>query len=122
MEELYLNLRAVRSPDTIDIHIGDWVTDAYLLQIKRPALGDHPVQRFFLGDGSYLRHKGRSKIESLSKLTACWAPGDAIEIFSNYASGSVQIAAEAPPKSVRWNNHPVPAKYDGESNLVSLHI
>jgi oligo-alginate lyase len=122
VEELYLNLRAIRSPDTIDIHIGDWVTDAYLLHFKRAISDDQPVQRFFVGDGSYLRYKGRSMIESLSKLTACWAPGDALEIFSNNASASIKIAAEVPPKSVRWNNRPVPAKYDGESNLVSLHI
>ena len=122
MEELYLNLRAIRSPDTIDIHIGDWVTDAYLLHFRRAISDDQRVERFFLGDGSYLRHKRRSMIESLSKLTACWAPGDALEIFSNNASGSIKVAAEAPPRSVRWNNRPVPGKYDDKSRLVSLHI
>jgi hypothetical protein len=35
LEELYLDLRAVRSPDTMDLHVGDWVTDAYLLHFKR---------------------------------------------------------------------------------------
>jgi hypothetical protein len=35
VEELYLDLRAVRSPDTMDLHVGDWVTDAYLLHFKR---------------------------------------------------------------------------------------
>jgi hypothetical protein len=61
-------------------------------------------------------------IESLSKLTACWAPGDALEIFSDNASASIQIAAQSPPQSVKWNNRPVTAQYDGQSNLVSLHI
>jgi hypothetical protein len=122
VEELYLDLRAVHNPDTIDIHIGDWVTDAYLLHFKRKILDGQPVQRFFLGDGSYLRYKGLSMIESLSKLTACWAPGDALEIFSDNASASVQIASEGRPRSVKWNNRPVTAGYDGQSNLVSLHI
>jgi oligo-alginate lyase len=122
VEELYLDLRAVHSPGTIDLQVGDWVTDAYLLHFKRAIWNDQVVQRFFLGDGSYLRYKGRSMMESLSKMTACWAPGEALEIFSDNASASVQIAAEGPPRSVKWNNRPVKTGYDGKSNLVSLHI
>ncbi len=121
IEELYLDLRAVRSPDTIDIRVGDWVTDAYLLHFKHAASGGQPV-RFFLGDGSYLRYQGRSVIESLSKLTACWAPGDSLEIFSDKTSASVQIAADAPPRSVKWNNQPVAARFDNQSRLVSIRI
>jgi hypothetical protein len=122
VEELYLDLRAVRGPGTIDIQVGDWVTDAYLFHIKRANLNDESVQRFFISDGSYLRYKGRSIIESLSKLTACWAPGEPLEIFSDNTSAPIQIAAAAPPRSVKWNHRPVMARYDGESNLVSLHI
>jgi len=122
VEELYLNLRAIHSPDTIDIQIGDWVTDAYMLHFKRTLSEGQPVQRFFLGDGSYLRYQGRSLIESLTKLTVCWAPGDALGIFSDSASASLQISAEGPPRSVKWNNRPVAAGYDGQSNLVSLRI
>jgi hypothetical protein len=122
VEELYLNLRAIHSPGTIDIQIGDWVTDAYLLHLKRPISNDQPVQRFFVSDGSYLRHQGRSMIESLSKLTACWTPGDAMEIFSNAASPAIQIAAKGPPQSVKWNNRSVSFQYDGHSKLVSLHV
>lgn len=121
VEEMYLNLRAVRSPDTIDLQVGDWVTDAYLLHFKSSSLNG-PVQRFFLGDGSYLRYQGRSMMESLSKLTACWAPGDDLEIFSDNASTSIQIAADVPPRSVKWNNRLVAARYDDQSKLVSLHI
>lgn len=120
VEEVYLNLSAIRSPNTIDMHVGDWVTDAYLLHFKRAIMGDQSVQRFFLGDGSYLRNKGRSMLESLSKLTACWAPGNALEIFSDNTSAPVQIAAESQPQSVKWNNRPVAVKYDAQSNLVSL--
>jgi hypothetical protein len=122
VEELYLNLRAIDTPGTIDINFGDWVTDAYLLHFKRALSDDRPVQRFFLGDGSYLRYKNRSMIESLSKLTVCWSPAEDLEIFSNKAAAPIQIAAGGPPRSVKWNNHAVTARYDGQSNLVSLNI
>jgi oligo-alginate lyase len=122
VEELYLNFRAVNSPDTSDMHLGDWVTDAYMLHFKRGLLNDQAVERFFMSDGSYLRYKGRSMIESLSKLSVCWAPGDSPEIFSDSTSASVQIATQSSPRSVKWNNRPVTAAYDGESHLASLHI
>jgi oligo-alginate lyase len=122
VEEFYLNLRAVNSPNTISIQIGDWTTDAYLLHIKRAASEDGSVQRYFVGDGSYLRRKDQSIIESLSKLTACWSPGDPLEIFSNGASDSIQIAAERSPRSVQWNGRQVAAKYDQQTKLVSLHV
>ncbi|MGH7978248.1 MAG: heparinase II/III domain-containing protein [Limisphaerales bacterium] len=121
-EELYLDLRAIRSPNTINIHAGDWVTDAYLLYIQRTASNDEPVQRFFLGDGSYLRCKGRSIMESLSKRTACWAPGDALEVYCDQTSAPIQIAAEAPPRSIKWNNRPVTGRYDNQRKLVSLRV
>lgn len=122
VEEIYLNLRAIRGPYTIDIQVGDWVTDAYMLHLRRAAADNQPVQRFFVGDGSYLRYKGRSVMESLSKLTACWAPGDSLEILSDNTSAPLQIAAEAPPRRVTWNGRPVTAQFDVESGLVSLRM
>ncbi len=121
IEELYLDLRAVRSPGTIDLQVGDWVTDAYFLHMKRTALNDQPV-RFFLGDGSYLRYQGRSVIESLSKVTACWAPGEPLEIFSDKTSAPIQVSAESAPRSVKWNNRAVTGRYDDRSKLVSLRV
>jgi oligo-alginate lyase len=120
VEECYLNLRAIETPGTISIQIEDWVTDAYLLHFKRAISGDQTPQRFFVGDGSYLRYKAGSLIESLSKLTTCWSPGDSLEIFSNGASSSIQIAAEHPPASVRWNGRQVIGNYDEQTKLVSL--
>jgi hypothetical protein len=120
VEEYYLNLRAIQTPDTISIQIEDWTTDAYLLHVKRAKSGSQPVQRFFLGDGSYLRHKRRSAIESLSKLTACWSPGDPLEIFSD-ASNSIQVATEHSPRSVQWNGRQIAAQYDQQTKLVSLN-
>lgn len=119
-EELYLDLRAVNSPDTISLRIGEWDTDAYLLHFKRAASAGRPVQRFFVGDGSYLRHNGRSLFESLSKRTACWTPGEPLEIFSDHASAPLQIAAERHPRSVQWNGRPAAVQYDRESQLARL--
>ncbi|MGH8024500.1 MAG: heparinase II/III domain-containing protein, partial [Limisphaerales bacterium] len=120
MEEVYLDLRAIRSPNTIDIQVGDWVTDAYLLHLKRARAGGGPVQRFFIGDGSYLRYKGRSMMESLSKRTVCWAPGETLEIFSDTRSAPIQIAAENHPRSVKWNHRAVAARFDDQSRLAWL--
>jgi oligo-alginate lyase len=122
IEELYLNLRAIRSPGTMDIRIGGWVTDAYLLHFKKTLSGDQPVQRFFVSNGSYLRYQGQSVMESLTKLNACWAPSDALEIFSDKNSAIIQIATKTAPQSIKWNNRPVAGRYDNQSNLVSLQI
>ena len=122
VEELYLNLRAISTPGTISLQIGNWTTDAYLLHFKRTTTDDQSVQRFFMADGSYLRYQGRSIIESLSKLTACWSPGDPLEIFSDSTSARLQMAAEHLPRSVKWNGQPVPVQYDPKTQLVSLHI
>jgi hypothetical protein len=122
VEELHLNLAAMHSPNTSDMQIDDWATDAYFLHLKRATSADQPVQRFFVGDGSYLRRQGKSLMESLSKLTVGWAPGDPLEIFSGNTSATIQIAAEGAPRSVKWNNRPVTARYDGQSGLVSLRV
>ena len=61
-------------------------------------------------------------MESLSKMSACWATGDSLEIFSDSTSATVQIAAETPPQSVKWNNRPITTGYDGQSKLMTVHI
>lgn len=122
VEECYLSLLAVNSPNTIRLQIDDWSTDAYMLHFKRAKSGDGSVQRFFLGDGSYLRYKDQSVIESLSKLTACWAPSDPLEIFSDNASDRIQVAAERAPTSVKWNGREVAVAYDPRTKLVSLQV
>jgi oligo-alginate lyase len=120
VEECYLNLRAIENPGTIRIQIEDWETDAYLLHVKRNRSGTQPVQRFFMGNGSYLRSKDRSLIESLSKLTACWSPVDPLEVFSDGSSSSIQIGADNAPGNVRWNGRRVAVKYDEQTKLASL--
>ena len=122
VEEFYLNLHAAASPGTVTIQIGDWATDAYMLHFKRTASKPESVARYFVGDGSYLRYQGRSVIESLSKLTACWSPGDPLEIFSDGSPARIQLAVEYTPVTVRWNTRPVPVQYDPQTRLVSVRI
>ena len=121
VEEIYLDRRAIRTPGTISINVGDWVSDAYLLHFKRARTGNQAVQRVFMVDGSYLRRKGRSMIESLSKLTACWTPGKSPEIFSNDDSHSIQLAVGRPTNSVKWNGRTVTGKYNRSTRLITLH-
>ncbi len=120
VEEIYLDRRAIYSPTTSAMRIGDWETDAYLLHFKRARSVPKQVRRFFMSDGSYLRHKGRSYLESLSKITACWSAGATPEIFSNDGSNSIQIAADHPVQSVNWNGTPVRGSYDQTARLVTL--
>jgi hypothetical protein len=75
-----------------------------------------------VSNGSYLRRGDQSFFESLSKLTVCWSPGDPLEIFSNDASFSIQIAAEGLPSSVRWNGQTIKAEYDRGKRLVRLKL
>jgi hypothetical protein len=124
VEETYLNVRAInRSIHTSSgIVIDDWATDAYLLHLSRPSSSGAAVERYFMSDGSYLRRKGRSVIESLSKLTACWSLGDSVEVFSDDASAYTQIAAERPPQSARGNDKSVSTAYDKQKKLVLLKL
>ncbi|MGB6857372.1 MAG: heparinase II/III family protein [Terracidiphilus sp.] len=119
MEEFYLSRRAINSPGTQDIQLGNWTTDAYLLHLRRPSAGA-TVERYFMGCGSYLRSSSRSLIESLSKVTACWSPGDPLEILTDDGSASIQLAAESMPRKALWNGQPVRHEYDRQSELLLL--
>ena len=119
VEELYLNLRAINSVGSIGIKIGDWETDAYMLHFRRPTSRD-AVERYFISDGSYLRCKGQSVIESLSKLTACWSQSDSLEVQSDDSSESIRISTDNLPRSVRWNGRSVAIQYDKHKKLVLL--
>jgi hypothetical protein len=122
VEEFYINRRAIATPGTMVIRIDEWSTDAYLLHLRRASIPGGKIERFFVSDGSYLRRGDQSFLESLSKLTVCWSPGDPLEVFSNDASLSIQIAAEGLPNSVRWNGQAIKAEYDREKRLVGLKL
>ncbi|MGH9599737.1 MAG: heparinase II/III domain-containing protein [Terracidiphilus sp.] len=122
VDETYLNVRAIEGSIARSsmIAAGEWVTDAYILSVSRPAAGAAPT-RYFVSDGSYLRRGDASLIESLSKLTACWSSGEKLAVFTDGAPASIQLAAERHPRSVLWNAQPVAAAgYDREKRLVSL--
>jgi hypothetical protein len=121
VEEFYISRRAIATPATMVIRIGEWTTDAYLLHLRRANAAGTDADRFFVSDGSYLRHRDQSIFESLSKATVCWSPGDPLEVFSDDSSFAIKVAAEQSPKSVRWNDRQVCAEFDSRKNLVSLN-
>jgi len=120
VEEFYLNLRAVNSPGTINMRVDDWVTDAYLLHLRR-STANGPVERYFIGDGSYLRRDSQSLMESLAKTTVCWSPGDPLEVYSGDESGlHLSLAAEKSPRSARLNGRTVTTNINKETMLVEF--
>jgi oligo-alginate lyase len=122
VDETYLNVRAIEGSiaQSSAVTIGEWVTDAYILSVSRPAAGAAPT-RYFVSDGSYLRRGERSLIESLWKVTACWSSGEKLEVFTDGAPARMQLAAERQPRSVLWNGREaVPESYDPKRRLVTL--
>jgi oligo-alginate lyase len=119
IEEVYLSRRAIATPGTMCVRINAFMTDAYLVHLRR-ASSSAAVERYFVSDGSYLRRGDQSILESLSKVTACWSPSDSLDVFSDETSNSIQIVSEHLPKSIRWNGIMTTAGYDKEQKLVSL--
>ena len=120
VEEFYISRRAIATPGTMAIRIGEWATDAYLLHFRRASTSGGEIERFFVSDGSYLRRGEQSILESLSKVTVCWSPEDPLEVFSDDSSSNIQLAAERLPGSVRWNGQAIKAEYDSGKSLLTL--
>ncbi len=120
VEDIYLDLRAIRTPGTIRENAEGYLTDAYLLHLTRDNSPNRPIKRYFMCDGSYLRHKDKSVIESLSKLTACWSSGRTPEIYSNDGSDFIQIAANEGCRQARWNGRLINGTYDSAAKLLVL--
>jgi oligo-alginate lyase len=121
-EETYLNLRAINGSIHMNsaVWVGEWMTDAYLLHVRRLVAGDGTVERFFVSDASYVRKGQTSVMESLTKVTAGWMPGERMEIVSSDMRPPVQFGAAQAPREVRWNGRPVATVYDRERQLVTL--
>ncbi len=121
VEETYLNLRAVNGSIHMNsaVWVGEWMTDAYLLHVRRLAAGDGAVERFFVSDGSYVRKGQTSILESLTKVTAGWTQGERMEIVSSDTRPPVQLGAARAPREVRWNGRPVATVYDRERQMVT---
>ncbi len=122
VEEFYLNLGAIQTPGSVHLHVANYLTDAYFVHIKRPASETQPPDRIFIGDGSYLRQRGQSLFESLSKETVCWSKGDPLEVFSDAKACLIRFGAESPPESVLWNGRPTAHEYDTAAKLVTLKV
>jgi len=122
VEEFYMNRRAIASPGTMVIRIGEWTTDAYLLHLRRANGVGADVDRFFCKRmAAIFAAEIRATSSRYPNLLFCWSPGDPLEVFSDDASFSIQVAAEHPPRNVRWNDRPVSAEFDRQKNLVSLN-
>lgn len=121
VEETYLNLRAIDGSIHMNsgVLMGEWMTDAYMLHVKRPAAGDG-VERYFVSDGSYLRRGPRSLIESLTKLTACWAEAERLEVYTDDAAPVFQLGTERPVRSAVCNGRAVAVQYDRERGLATI--
>jgi hypothetical protein len=122
VEETYLNLRAINGSIHMNcaVRIGEWLTDGYLLQLRRPAVGSSAIERFFVSDGSYLRSGSKSYLESFTKLTVCWSQGDGLEAVTSDARASIQIGAGSDLRRAHWNGKPASTVYDQQRQLVTL--
>lgn len=117
-EETYVSLRSIETPGTVSVDIGEFSTDAYLVHFKRQSR-NAPIDRYFIGEGSYLRNSKRALFESLSKGTACWAPGESLQIYSNELS-PIQIGVEREPRNISWNGKPITGLYNQQTQLLSV--
>jgi hypothetical protein len=118
VEELYLSRRAIATPGTTCINTGEFMTDAYMLLIRR--VTDAQPERYFVAEGSYLRQGTQSLMESLSKRFVYWSPQESLRVFSGQEPFSIQIGAKQRPRSVSWNGKVVPHSYDPHSKLVTV--
>jgi hypothetical protein len=90
VEETYLNLNSKSGATGTAVILGDWQTDASLVQLRWNTHG-HTLERCFVSDGSYLRHRGNSVMESLSKRCVCWSPANPARVFSDRRSEATPI-------------------------------
>jgi oligo-alginate lyase len=118
-EDLYLSRRAIATPGTMCINAGGFTTDAYLLHARRAASESQP-DRYLVADGSYLRRGGLALMESLSKRTVCWAPGESLEVFSDDQAAPLAIGTAQRPQNVNHNGQAATAAYDDHEKLTVL--
>jgi oligo-alginate lyase len=119
IEDLYLSRRAIATPGTMCINAGEFTTDAYLLHVRRAAAGSQP-NRYLVTDSSYLRCGEQSLMESLSKRTVCWVPGESLEVFSDDQTAPLEIGTTQRPHNVYVNGQTATASYNDRQKLVLL--
>jgi oligo-alginate lyase len=90
IEETYFNLNSKSGATGTAVIFNELETDASLVQLRWKTKGNE-LERCFVSDGSYLRHRGNSMMESLSKQCACWSPANPSQIFSDRTSKNIRI-------------------------------
>ena len=123
---VYLNLRSIDGAYDMSstIQIDDWSTDAYLLAVTHPRNAtDLPAgaSRFFVMDGSFLRHGKISVLECLSKASCLWSQSPQMEVCTQGQSHlQVALFCGQRPESLRWNGTKTAVEYDSAAYLVNL--
>jgi oligo-alginate lyase len=123
---VYLNLRSIDGAYDMSstIQIDDWSTDAYLLAVTHPRNAtDLPAgaSRFFVMDGSFLRHGRISVLECLSKASCLWSQSPQMEVCTQGQSHlQVALFCAQRPESLRWNGTKTAVEYDSAAYLVNL--
>jgi hypothetical protein len=130
-QRIYFNLRSIDGSYSLSstISIGDWTTDAYILsflQSDNEPASPSLVSRFFVLDGSFLRYRGSSVFESLSKASCLWSSSPHAVVYTQSQSKSnLAIYCRDRPTSVMWNGTKIPSAYEVDSHLLrvrSFHV
>lgn len=124
---VYFNLRSIEGAYNMSstIGIGDWTTDAYMVVFAvgegNMAATPEKAKLFQVVDGSFLRWRGTSVFESLSKGDCMWNQGSPMEIFSQGQKNlSYSVYAQTEPEKVLWNGSEVQPVYDASRKLFTL--
>jgi hypothetical protein len=122
---IYLNLRSIEGAYDMGatIPINDWVTDAYILMFTAPSVDRAPndIGRCMIVDGSCLRWRGRSVLESISKGDWLWSQGSHIQVSSRGQEKiNCSLYVTQRPAEVLWNGIKVPLVYDVQNQLITV--
>ncbi len=122
---VYFDLRSIDGPYNMSstISIGSWTTDAYLLALSHSDAemdSREGISRFFLLDGSFLRHQESSVMESLSKASCLWNPRKPEVYTQSQRRLNLGLYLRDPTVQVRWNGVNAQGRYDQSSGLFHL--
>ena len=123
---VYLNLRSIDGSYSLSstISIGDWSTDAFLLMLS--SRGDsaptpEQVSRFFAVDASFVRWRGNSVMESISKCDCFWSNRTAMEVATQGQRNlSCSLFNAHKPDEVIWNGEKADFTFDPDTRLIHL--
>lgn len=123
---VYLNLKSIDGSYSLSstISIGDWSTDAFLLMLSydgNSAPTPEQVSRFFSVDTSFLRWRGDSVMESISKCDCLWNNGATMEVTTQGQRNlACSIYSAHKPDKVMWNGEKANLNFDSGTRLVYL--